>query len=39
VSWGAFSEDTLREAAPDHIVKDIDSAVDVLLRLRAETEM
>jgi pyrophosphatase PpaX len=31
VSWGAFSEDTLREAAPDHLVKDIGSAVDVLL--------
>jgi pyrophosphatase PpaX len=31
VSWGAFSEDTLREAEPDHLVEDIDSAVDVLL--------
>ena len=39
VSWGAFSEDTLREAEPDHLVEDIDSAVDLLLRLRAETEM
>jgi pyrophosphatase PpaX len=33
VSWGAFSEDTLREAAPDHLVPDIDSAVDVLLEM------
>jgi pyrophosphatase PpaX len=31
VSWGAFSEDTLREAEPDHLVGDINSAVDVLL--------
>ena len=31
VSWGAFSEETLREAEPDHLVEDIDSAVDVLL--------
>jgi pyrophosphatase PpaX len=31
VSWGAFSEDTLREAEPDHLVEDIDAAVDVLL--------
>jgi pyrophosphatase PpaX len=31
VSWGAFSEDTLRRAAPDHLVPDIDSAVDVLM--------
>jgi phosphoglycolate phosphatase-like HAD superfamily hydrolase len=34
VSWGAFSEDTLREAAPDHLVPDIDAAVDVLLKLK-----
>jgi pyrophosphatase PpaX len=33
VSWGAFSEDRLREAKPDHLVPDIDSAVDVLLSL------
>ena len=33
VSWGAFSEDTLREAEPDHLVPDIDATVDVLLRL------
>ena len=37
VSWGAFSEDTLREAGPDHLVGDIDAAVDVLLKMRAET--
>jgi pyrophosphatase PpaX len=36
VSWGAFSEDTLREAQPDHLVEDIDSAVDVLLKMRVE---
>ena len=33
VSWGAFSEDTLREANPDHLVPDIGAAVDVLLEL------
>ena len=33
VSWGAFSEDRLREAHPDHLVPDIQSAVDVLLSL------
>jgi pyrophosphatase PpaX len=33
VSWGAFSEDRLREAEPDHLVPDIQSAVDVLLTL------
>jgi pyrophosphatase PpaX len=33
VSWGAFSEDRLREAGPDHLVPDIASAVDVLLTL------
>jgi pyrophosphatase PpaX len=33
VSWGAFSEDTLREAESDHLVENIDSAVDVLLRM------
>jgi pyrophosphatase PpaX len=33
VSWGAFSEDRLREAEPDHLVPDIESAVDVLLFL------
>jgi pyrophosphatase PpaX len=33
VSWGAFSEETLRSAGPDHLVEDIDSAVNVLLSL------
>ena len=33
VSWGAFSEDRLREAEPEHLVPDIESAVDVLLSL------
>jgi pyrophosphatase PpaX len=33
VSWGAFSEDTLRAAEPDHLVPDIQSAVDLLLSL------
>jgi pyrophosphatase PpaX len=33
VSWGAFSEDTLREAEPDLLVPDIDAVVDVLLEL------
>ena len=33
VSWGAFSENTLRAAEPDHLVPDIDAAVDVLLSL------
>ena len=33
VSWGAFPEDRLREAEPDHLVPDIDAAVDVLLRM------
>jgi pyrophosphatase PpaX len=33
VSWGAFSEARLREAAPDHLVPDVESAVDVLLSL------
>jgi pyrophosphatase PpaX len=33
VSWGAFSEDALRAAEPDHLVPDLDSAVDVLLSL------
>jgi pyrophosphatase PpaX len=34
VSWGAFSEDTLREAEPDHLVPDIDAVVNVLLKLK-----
>jgi pyrophosphatase PpaX len=33
VSWGAFSEEKLREAEPDHLLPDIQSAVDVLLSL------
>lgn len=33
VSWGAFSEETLRAAEPDHLVYDLDAAVDVLLSL------
>jgi pyrophosphatase PpaX len=33
VSWGAFTEEALRAAEPDHLVPDIDSAVDVLLGL------
>jgi pyrophosphatase PpaX len=33
VSWGAFSVDTLRAAEPDHLVPNLDSAVDVLLSL------
>ncbi len=31
VSWGAFSEDTLRSAEPDYLVPDLDTAVDLLL--------
>jgi pyrophosphatase PpaX len=31
VSWGAFSEETLLAAGPDHLVPDLDAAVDVLL--------
>jgi pyrophosphatase PpaX len=33
VSWGAFSEDTLRAAEPDHLVPNLDTAVDVLLEM------
>ena len=33
VSWGAFSENVLRAAEPDHLVPDIQSAVDILLTL------
>ncbi len=33
VSWGAFSEDTLRTAEPDHLVPDLDTAVDLLLEM------
>ena len=35
VSWGAFSEDALREAEPDYLVPDLDSAVDLLLGMAA----
>ena len=35
VSWGAFSEETLQGAEPDHLVPDIDAAVDLLLREEA----
>ncbi len=35
VSWGAFSEDTLRAAEPDHLVPDLDAVVDVLLDMRS----
>jgi pyrophosphatase PpaX len=31
VSWGAFTEEALRAAEPDHLVSDLDSAVDLLL--------
>lgn len=34
VSWGAFAEDTLRAAEPDHLVADIDAVVDLLLEMR-----
>ncbi len=34
VSWGAFSEEALRSAEPDHLVPDIDSAVDFLREVR-----
>ena len=34
LSWGAFSEDTLRQADPDYLVPDIDAVVDVLLKLK-----
>jgi pyrophosphatase PpaX len=33
VSWGAFSEEALRAAGPDHLVPDLDAAVDVLQSL------
>jgi pyrophosphatase PpaX len=33
VSWGAFSEDALSAAEPDHLVPDLDAAVDILLSL------
>ncbi|CAN5877308.1 HAD family hydrolase [soil metagenome] len=33
ISWGAFPEQALLKAEPDYLVPDIDSAVDVLLKL------
>lgn len=33
VSWGAFTEETLRAANPDHLVSDLDSVVDILSKL------
>lgn len=35
VSWGAFTEGTLRAAEPDYLVPDLDAAVDVLLSIKA----
>jgi pyrophosphatase PpaX len=35
VSWGAFSEDTLRAAGPNYLVPDIGAAVDILLEMRS----
>ncbi|MBA3390450.1 MAG: HAD hydrolase-like protein [Actinomycetota bacterium] len=35
VSWGAFTEDALRAAEPDHLVPNLDVAVDILLSLKA----
>lgn len=32
VSWGAFSEEALRNVKPDYLVGDLDAAVDVLLK-------
>jgi pyrophosphatase PpaX len=33
VSWGAFTEKALRAAEPDHLVPDLNAAVDVLLEM------
>jgi pyrophosphatase PpaX len=33
VSWGSFSEESLRAAGPDHLSSDLDGVVDVLLKL------
>ena len=30
ISWGAFTEDALSAAGPDHLFKDLDSAVDLI---------
>ena len=32
VSWGAFTAESLRDAGPDHLFEDLDSAVDFLLK-------
>ncbi len=34
VSWGAFSKEMLQAAEPDHLVPDLDSAVDLLLEMK-----
>ncbi len=36
LSWGAFPESVLREAEPDYVVPDLDSAVDVLLQMAGD---
>ena len=33
VSWGAFTDEALRKAEPDHLAEDLDGAVDHLLSL------
>jgi pyrophosphatase PpaX len=33
VSWGAFTEEALRAAEPDHLVANLDSAVDIILAM------
>ena len=35
VSWGAFTDEALREAGPDHLAPDLDGAVDWLLERAA----
>ncbi len=35
VSWGAFTERALRAVEPDHLVPDLEAAVDVLLEMAA----
>lgn len=37
VSWGAFSEEAVRAAEPDHLSPDLDSAVDFLLEYATAT--
>lgn len=37
VSWGAFSEEAVRAAEPDHLSSDLDSAVDFLLEYATAT--